>query len=390
MTVVYNPVSDEYLLAWSDLRNDAYRTDPNENNNKYTDVYGQRVSAITGALIGPNIALDSPYVPGQPYEGDGLDLPGILACNTGAGSPMLGTFFMPVQQLTGLGWTMTGLILTADGSHDNGMYPFDLSHPLRGGFTGNAYNALDDTYITSYLDNDYDLTARLLSSTGQILATAKIIAHHEYEENFGSLAIRPSDGQCLQVTTLFENFATGDRPKTLVARRFIRDRTPPAPVTPFAALPGSRVVYLSWTNPADADFAGVMLRYDTAGAPATPTEGVLLADVPGSPGAAGECTHTGAFPALTYHYAAFAHDDLANHAAPAHASARPGGLGDFEPDGDVDQSDFARLQQCFSGDAITYAAGCAEADFDGDTDVDAADLSAFLPCMDGANLPPGC
>ncbi len=63
---------------------------------------------------------------------------------------------------------------------------------------------------------------------------------------------------------------------------------------------------------------------------------------------------------------------------------------DFDRDTDVDLSDFAHLQRCFSGEAVLYAGGCSEADLDSDLDVDAADFTAFLPCMNGADRTPGC
>jgi hypothetical protein len=64
--------------------------------------------------------------------------------------------------------------------------------------------------------------------------------------------------------------------------------------------------------------------------------------------------------------------------------------GDFDNDTDIDQSDFAFMQKCFSGDANAFASGCAPADFDADGDVDSSDFNSFLPCMLGANRPSGC
>jgi hypothetical protein len=63
---------------------------------------------------------------------------------------------------------------------------------------------------------------------------------------------------------------------------------------------------------------------------------------------------------------------------------------DFDIDGDVDQSDFAHLQNCFSGPGIPLGTGCGDADTDGDGDVDNTDFSTFLPCLTGANNTPGC
>jgi hypothetical protein len=71
----------------------------------------------------------------------------------------------------------------------------------------------------------------------------------------------------------------------------------------------------------------------------------------------------------------------------------------FDADGDldVDQVDFAYLQNCISGDGNvagvdlpTIACHCF--DTDGDEDVDGLDFEDFLPCVSGANVPadPAC
>jgi hypothetical protein len=67
--------------------------------------------------------------------------------------------------------------------------------------------------------------------------------------------------------------------------------------------------------------------------------------------------------------------------------------GDFDRDGDVDQSDFGRLQACLSGDGVVQGdPSCANTRLDADADVDTSDINIFLPCMSGANVlaNPGC
>ena len=60
---------------------------------------------------------------------------------------------------------------------------------------------------------------------------------------------------------------------------------------------------------------------------------------------------------------------------------------DFDRDGDVDLTDFGRLQTCFTGVGVPPAPGaCSEADLDQDHDVDPADLARFLGCMSGRDL----
>ena len=65
---------------------------------------------------------------------------------------------------------------------------------------------------------------------------------------------------------------------------------------------------------------------------------------------------------------------------------------DQDHDGDVDQSDFADLQKCFTGPVLTVTPECQPADLDNDTHVDADDLTIFLSCLNGTNTPPaaGC
>jgi len=64
--------------------------------------------------------------------------------------------------------------------------------------------------------------------------------------------------------------------------------------------------------------------------------------------------------------------------------------GDFDYDGDVDQSDFGHFQLCLSGSDNPLTSGCRSADFDHDSDVDGFDFSGYQPCLSGANEPPLC
>jgi len=52
--------------------------------------------------------------------------------------------------------------------------------------------------------------------------------------------------------------------------------TPPAVPAAFTAIGRDRAVELIWTNPSDADFAGVMIRYSVVGTPANPSDGELV------------------------------------------------------------------------------------------------------------------
>lgn len=62
--------------------------------------------------------------------------------------------------------------------------------------------------------------------------------------------------------------------------------------------------------------------------------------------------------------------------------------GDFDRDGDVDQSDFGHFQACYSGtDVAQLDPACADAKLDADDDVDLDDFGIFQSCLSGTNVP---
>ena len=68
-------------------------------------------------------------------------------------------------------------------------------------------------------------------------------------------------------------------------------------------------------------------------------------------------------------------------------------MGDFDGDGDVDQTDFGKFQTCLTGPNIPQNdPTCDDAKLDGDNDVDADDFNLFVGCMSGADVQanPGC
>jgi hypothetical protein len=104
----------------------------------------------------------------------------------------------------------------------------------------------------------------------------------------------------------------------------LTDTTPPGDVTQFTAIPGNTMASLSWTNPTDADFKGVMLRYRTDGVyPASQTDGILAADRPSVAGAKDYFDHQGLSNGVTYNYSAFTYDTSQNYSHTAHTQATP-------------------------------------------------------------------
>ena len=87
------------------------------------------------------------------------------------------------------------------------------------------------------------------------------------------------------------------------------DTTPPGPVTGLRATPTATSVALSWTNPTDSDFAGVMVRRRTGGTPpTTPSDGTLLTTTTGTSYIDG-ARDAG----VTYSYALFTFDKVPNY-----------------------------------------------------------------------------
>ena len=101
------------------------------------------------------------------------------------------------------------------------------------------------------------------------------------------------------------------------------DETAPGLVTNFAAVPWDSNITFSWLNPTDDDFTGTMIRYKTTGYPTSITDGTLLVDKNGLPGATDSYSHSGLTNGTTYYYSAFAHDYKPNYAGAVQASAAP-------------------------------------------------------------------
>ncbi|GMU22597.1 MAG: hypothetical protein AMXMBFR13_26820 [Phycisphaerae bacterium] len=166
----------------------------------------------------------------------------------------------------------------------------------------------------------------------------------------------------------------------------VGDETPPGPISGFQVSPESAAIRLTWTNPADADFAGTVIRRSVQGPPVSPSDGALVCERSTPPGA------TDAFvdappPGAMYHYAAFTRDLVPNYSPSSTASAFLPVTGDMDHDTDVDLEDFGLFQACLSGWAVPQTdPNCREAHMDADADVDMDDFALFQRCMTGANV----
>ena len=112
-------------------------------------------------------------------------------------------------------------------------------------------------------------------------------------------------------------------PSRTVTATAVTDATAPAPVTAATVVQGTGSdLTLSWANPTDPDFAGVIIRRAVgATAPASPTDGALVTH---TDAAATSFTDTGLAGDTRYSYALFAVDGVGNKATAATIAAVSG------------------------------------------------------------------
>ena len=98
----------------------------------------------------------------------------------------------------------------------------------------------------------------------------------------------------------------------------VRDATPPSNASSFTATAGNSQVLLTWVNPANVDFAGVLLRRSTTAHPGSPTAGSNVYQGTGT-----SVADVRLLNGTTYYYTLFALDTSGNFASGATASATP-------------------------------------------------------------------
>jgi hypothetical protein len=92
------------------------------------------------------------------------------------------------------------------------------------------------------------------------------------------------------------------------------DTTPPGPVTFFTVTAQDGRAHITWTNPSDADFAGVTLVVNGDHTPTSPTDGVVLIDSWSfDPNASKSFDDIGRDPGRAYYYAIWTKDGVPNY-----------------------------------------------------------------------------
>jgi len=94
--------------------------------------------------------------------------------------------------------------------------------------------------------------------------------------------------------------------------------TPPGNVTSSTAVAGDAQISLSWINPDNSDFVGVLIRRKTSGYPTDQTDGILVYNAIGT-----SYIDTNIINGVTYYYKVFSYDGVPNYASGLSASATP-------------------------------------------------------------------
>ncbi|MEW6201165.1 MAG: metallophosphoesterase [bacterium] len=100
----------------------------------------------------------------------------------------------------------------------------------------------------------------------------------------------------------------------------IPDRFPPETVRQFTAAQDEGKMTLTWINPDDADFSGVLIRRSTTDYPKNPTAQQTTNDKIVYNGAGTSFTDENLLNGATYYYTAFAYDDIPNYSYGVSAS----------------------------------------------------------------------
>ena len=100
-----------------------------------------------------------------------------------------------------------------------------------------------------------------------------------------------------------------------------KDITPPENVTEFTAIPADQRIILTWLNPPDKDFAGVLIKMSDQFYPQSPDEGETVYNGKGEWAIVNNLKN-----GQRYYFTAFAYDNSKNYASGAIASAAPQAL----------------------------------------------------------------
>ncbi|MHC5053532.1 MAG: FG-GAP-like repeat-containing protein [Planctomycetota bacterium] len=240
----------------------------------------------------------------------------------------------------------TARVLSADGTAGEyvltiagatgGLAPFEVTstEPADGAAVGGAFSQItvhfNDAVFIPSLDAS-DLTVDVFEATGFTVVDGNTVAF--------DLPALPDGTHPVEIDAGVIESVQG-APLDVYLGSLTLDATPPGDVTGLVLTPSNGQVALAWTNPPDADFAGVIVLRRMGSPPSgTPTAGATYtagdtigdgevvyvgAGFDGAPGAPSGCPADTNLAGATYHYAVFAFDALLNYSGGVTDSAMCG------------------------------------------------------------------
>jgi len=285
-------------VAWAEAVNQFLVTWDNEDGS----IHGQRVNAANGALLGGAIFVTSVGARDRSCIAyDSINARWLVQFNDGGNA--------------GFSYDQYAQFINPDGSLSGGALP--LAHTP--GFEGDTQFGGDIAFepgahrFFSSFGTDTGMGGQESLESGATLGS-QVVLGTGYYTSLNNAA----DSDTHRFLTAWEGILNGSF--KVLAQLYATTLGPPSM---FAATASNASTFLSWKNPIDSHLVGITIRVKTSGYPSSPTDGTLVTERIGSPGALDSFTHTNLTNWTTYYYAAFAHDNGTNYSPAAQANATP-------------------------------------------------------------------
>ncbi|MFA5854428.1 MAG: fibronectin type III domain-containing protein [Patescibacteria group bacterium] len=210
-------------------------------------------------------------------------------------------------------------VTSADSSNNSASsadFTFTTSDTVAPTISNIAVDAITETSarVNWATDELADSTVRygLTNAYGATVTNNGLVANHQLTLNSlaaGTLyhfSVSSADAMANGATSTDQTFTT------------LADSTPPANVSNLVVTPGDTQNSLSWSIPADIDYAGVRIQRSTTAHPTGPGIGTNVYDGPAT-----TMVNSGLTNGTTYYYTAFAYDNSGNFATGALGSGTP-------------------------------------------------------------------
>ena len=289
--IAYNPENDEFLVTFEYLPID----------NEAQDIYAFRINAATGQIISQKLPLVATSLK-EWHQG-------VIYIKE------LHKYLM-VYEAWGDASTAMGLFINPDGTPDGSRFPIaPAGAPWDGGNPRVAWSPIAGEFLVVWHSgSSSDVFARRLSVNGTPIGSAFRVNGHI---NWNTGNYEPK----VEANPVTKDFMfLWHNSYSAICTRMYRpcpvpsaDTTAPSVPSSVLAIGGFERNIINWTNPSDADFARVVIRFSTSSYPTTPTDGSLLTDKANTPGSTDSFTHMGLIGGTKYYYSLFAYDCWGNY-----------------------------------------------------------------------------